>query len=583
MNADQQRGVVAPGHLLITAGPGSGKTRVLVERTQRILSESDQAVVCCVTFTRDSANEIRERLEARLGKAASKRILTGTFHALAIQQLKAHGTEVNIVGEAEQRFLLRRAWEESGVNRKDLNFTEAVKSVEYHKSTRMPAPEKSNEQRVIAQYETMLQEHGSMDFTDVLTKVVDGMEDRIIQPLAITHLLVDEFQDADSVNLSWVLAHANAGIQTTVVGDDDQSIYSFRHALGFDGMNTFLIGTNAEQVTLAVSYRCAPEVLGPAARLIRHNKERVPKQLRTMAAPGGTIVRKDFADGNAELTAAGTYLQTVVQAHSAVLLSRTKFALKEAATIYEDAEIPYEMVGGGSIWSAGVPAMMRNLLNVSCGQGGRMLANVLMSVNVPWVVTVAALQHTEGHARPLEAILTKDWLPKKQMSDRDDARWADLCHRIDAFRSRAMRDAAPEDVIDGARAFFEPSLGDEKRRSLADATANILKRRRGSLRERLANLDRDSDKKDADGPKRIQLMTLHGSKGLEWDVVWMIGLNQGVLPHSDGVEDEERRLCYVGMTRARDVLVMSRSVADGQVSKFLGEAGLELDDILQRQ
>lgn len=231
LDPEQYEAVHSPGNLLITACPGSGKTRVLSVRGAKHLSDRADGVLCAVSFTRDSAEELKVRIGQESEVPTQNRVVTGTFHALAIRQIRnaeKRGTRKGIrrIATAQQlNIALTRAidvseWAESlaeGVNAVE----EAVKTIERLKSQWAPIP-KTNERALLYQYNSILERNGICDFADLLLEAVQGMGDGTIRPVPAKWLLVDEAQDMDEVQLEWVMRHVKASLTTTLVGDDDQ-------------------------------------------------------------------------------------------------------------------------------------------------------------------------------------------------------------------------------------------------------------------------------------------------------------------------------------------------------------------------
>jgi len=581
LNPDQHRGVVAAGHCLISACPGSGKTRVLIKRAEHLLANINNRIAA-VTFTKEAAGEISSRLIQALGTECSKRITTGTFHSIAMQQLNStRSTPVNILNENQSRILLRRAWREEAPFDK---FIEIIKGVEQAKATRIPPTDpKGPVARVLYRYQQLLAERDALDFNDLVTEAVDGMMSGTVPFVRCTHLLVDEFQDVDQTQLSWVIAHVNAGVKVTVVGDDDQSVYKFRHSLGFEGMTAFAEETDAEQITLATTYRCAAQIITLANQLIINNSARISKRIQTAETRTGIIERYDFSNEADEAEAAGRILMSrpiaddPAKQETAVILARTNSVLNTVQTIFDASSpvIPYYRIGGESIWSKGVPGMIRDLLGAFHGKDGTGIVMMMhaMHCSRDLVHRVDEASRKPNAAR--ELLETEAW--KKGMSADEKAEWNAISHSLGEVNS-ALNAGNAMLAIERVASLAAQADGTRKGESIAAAACNILgEKMEGPLAERLRKLDRrerDTNKRDRQDPRAIGLMTLHGSKGLEFDRVWIMGVNHGVLPHKDSDPEEERRLCYVGMTRAKTHLTMSRSIEDGKESDFFKEIGL---------
>ncbi|CAE6863772.1 ATP-dependent DNA helicase Rep [Paraburkholderia aspalathi] len=217
-------------------------------------------------------------------------------------------------------------------------------------------------------YQEALARNGKIDFQDLLRLAVAGMEKGEIQPYPFTDLLVDEFQDTDPLQYRWVELHANAGARVTVVGDDDQSIYGFRAALGFRGMESFASTFDAQRVVLGSNYRCRSEILDAADRLIRHNEDRIPKLLRAERGTGGTVDTQRSDDEYIDAVAALDALQPKLAAgRSCAILARTNRILDPIESVCRSHGVPYFRASGRSIINRPQGALMCNLLEIVQG------------------------------------------------------------------------------------------------------------------------------------------------------------------------------------------------------------------------
>lgn len=584
LSADQQKAVDCPGHCLIVACPGSGKTYTLVQRAARILADSPSARVCAVTFTRAAAEEIRERLLKDLGEAVAPRITAGTFHSLALQQLTdflGGGRRPFGIASASQTFVLIAKAREH-IQRKfrmRVSVDETRRYIEYAKANGGQSPPQANAAAVLEAldyYQGHLRALKLLDFHDLIEYALHGMTQNLQFPsVPATHLLVDEFQDADAIQVEWVMAHVARGVIATCVGDDDQSIYGFRHAKGYDAMMTFASRANALRVTLDTTYRCPVAVVMHASRLIKQNSVRVAKTVRTARSIRGDVVRRDFQCLDEEVSAIGHAAQALPHGRSMAVLCRTRAFLRHIETWFLSAGIPYEGGLDGSIWTGGVPGLFRGLIDAACGRDMRGVGMALAARGLNHASTWAVreiLQQTPA----MDAIL-RDTAWTKTYSEKQEEAWAEMRPGYTAL-CRAVGDRGA--FLDAVASFLAPGVGGFSNPKIFSAVQTLLGRMPGGLREISRAIERQETAARAGGDKprdhdKVHLGTLHGSKGLEWDFVWMAGLRAGVLPHSDGILEEERRLAYVGVTRSRDQLVLSYS-HDGRSgpSQFLDEMGL---------
>ena len=572
LNGPQRQAVEADGHVLVSACPGAGKTRVLASRAARLLASDPTGRLAAVTFTRDAASELRKRILAGRPQDGS-RVAAGTFHGLAFQQMRRAGLRIRILSESEYRDVLYRMWE---ADAPEMAFDEFLELVEQWKSTTAPPPDRGPGAVAFQKYQEWLVAHHAMDFADILLKAVAGLRAGTLAPLAVRWLLVDESQDMDEVQYAWLKAHAATGVSVTMVADDDQSIYGFRHALGYGGLMRFVADHRARQITLPINYRCAPEILGPSARLISHNADRVTKAIQAAKPSGGAIQVRIFADRAGEAVAVAQAVQAC-PAEWAVL-ARTNRLLDAVETECDVAQIPVQRRGGSSFWESHSVASLISLLK--------------SVVDGSWVGLRHALQWCG--IKSDDAHLLQDLL-----NDAPKAQWATLLARPPAALADALAVAFPpktpgrrvawalmagyadwvdlaaagrENLVLAGVARFCATGAPERAREPCAWALQALEKMSGSLAARLMVVSQGRRREPEEGA--VVLSTLHAAKGLEFPHVWMIAVEEGVLPHLDGTVDEERRLCYVGMTRAETTLVLSYAGDCGSPSRFLTEAGL---------
>ncbi len=404
--------------------------------------------------------------------------------------------------------------------------------------------------QIYAAYQAALERNGKIDFQDMLRLAVAGMETGKIAPYQFTDLLVDEFQDTDPLQYRWVELHANAGAQVTVVGDDDQSIYGFRAALGVRGMESFAETFNAHRVVLGSNYRCHGEILSAADRVIRNNTDRITKILLAERGPGGTVATKRSDDEYADAVAAVETLHPLLSAgKSCAILARTNRILDPIEAVCRSHGVSYFRASGSSVLNRPQGALMCNLLQVAEGRKQNGLDAVLgyMGTSTP---LLGALHRDMGPVlvQRLKKDLVDIGLPEdtatayrsfmKRLSE-----WQEMCER--RFYSL---------VLDGVHELMMTYAKNDQAIRAIQGTYDVLSRLSGTFAERIEYLKRDNNK-PADGA--LVLTTMHSSKGLEWDHVWISRAEEGVVPDEKSTESEERRLFYVAMTRARDGLTIA--------------------------
>jgi len=569
LDPHQAAAVDVAGHCLISAGPGSGKTRVITERAAKLLASHPTAKIAAVTFTRDAAREIKERILQRAGAETAKRVAVGSFHSLCLAQIrKANMRLGRLISEGERYSLVRRAIQISGA---EINLDEAIESIDAYKSFVSPPTAGGLSVEVYRAYERILREESAMDFQDILIKAVQSMRDKTLPPLSVRWMLVDEFQDTDEIQYEWVKLHAAAGVEVTVVGDDDQSLYSWRNAMGYAGMMRFADEHDAIRMVLPINYRCAPIILEAADRLIQMNKERVTKNLQAFKTEQGCIEIVRASDRMDEVGLISGRLEKETDQEWAVLC-RSNRILDDIELELTRKQVPYHRIGGGSFWSRAEPSILLGLLESLVDGKLVGISNALHYAGVPQEGLEGFYDHklTDipavllAHANDLE-------------KNGETAPWLKTMRRMSEFWGDwvKMNGSGQVNRVISAVAIWLSSIADSKKKHYFLWSAQSLTKMRGeTLSQRLTMIKSDKKEKNTGGGPGVTLMTLHASKGLEFDNVWIMSTEEGTLPHSDGTMEEERRLMYVGMTRARKNLYISHAMTDTQPSRFIREAGL---------
>lgn len=516
LNEEQSLAVHHEGHSVIVACPGSGKTRVLVERAARLHAERPLAEIVVVTFTRQAAIELRRRLSEKVATLARLRV--ATFHSLALQQLLTR-TNSRICGPSEQMALLRRA---AAGHLSDSNFRDFLSASDAYTSGDLSALDNPEYQRAYDDYLDLLAEYNAVDFSQGILKSVEGMEDGTLAPFPCNHLLVDEVQDIDAMQVRWVAAHTRAGAELTVVGDDDQSIYAFRSALGYRGMQKIQRSLDAALLRLSINYRNHDEVLGLAVSLIEHNTNRVPKNLMSAKGSGGQA--RLHASFWTDLEEVGAMIDHVQQSPSGwALIARSNYKLDVAERLLRERKIPFSRPGRARFWESEEPALFLGLLRPD-------------ALHDPLLFSAACTRAAcTLQDRPIAALRQ---LLRRRRSEAPDV----FIHSVSSWLLQHVG-GLQADRRDGIRGIVERC-----RRYLLEMT--------GTLDERIHHATRPPSTKR----ERLCLLTMHAAKGLEFPAVWIFGCQDGVIPSNREANlAEERRLLYVAMTRAESELHLSFS------------------------
>ncbi len=543
LNAEQQAAVEYPGHCAIVACPGAGKTRVLVEKTAHILTTDPRSKVLVVTFSRDAAAEVRARLEQRVPHQRY-RADAQTFHALAMRHCLASRLIDQFVGPAEQAALLRRAWNHAGASMPWESFRRAVEARVSGLSVAPPAP---SFEASFDYYVELLDAHAASDFGHLVVRSAQAIRAGTAPPLPFTHVLVDETQDVDAAQLDWIFAHAELGAVTAVVGDDDQTIFGFRGALGHLALDQAVGLLGAQLMRLQVNYRSHSEILGLAARLISHNTHRVSKDLQAHRGPGGLVTLLACPDSDREVEA----IVERVRAHPGdwAVLARSNFKLDHLERGLLAAGVPYARPGSNDFWDSQGPALLLALL---ASRGA-----------LEPLALGAALAHCGIPEPDIRRVVSRAGPP---LNDRElDGGTAVRVASLERCLGELVA-AEPEVAIRTASHWLLETARESRAVSPAiKAARDALLALNGTLTERLRFV---RQRRTPDGEGAVTLTTFHRSKGREFPRVIVCGLNDGVVParKAESIE-EERRLLYVAMTRAESELVLTfpwRIVQEGE-------------------
>ncbi len=605
------------GPLLIVAGPGSGKTRVIAHRIAYLLARRHARPfqILAVTFTNKAAREMRERVLALVGEDLGQEMTIGTFHSLCARILRVDGHHIGvprdfvIYDEEDQLAAVRQALSELDLDPKQVPPGAVLSAISRAKAElRTPQAVAAMAQtyfqemvaRVYRVYQRILEENSALDFDDLLNKTVQLLrEQEVVRAKYAQRFLfqhVDEFQDTNVAQYALARLLCEPHRNLCVVGDPDQSIYTWRAAdirniLSFE--HDF---PEAKVVLLEQNYRSTQTILDGAHHVIAKNKQRKEKRLWTEAGPGHPIIVHEAYDEAEEAAFVAAEIERLMRERGYAprdfaVMYRTNAQsrpLEEALLLHG---IPYRVVGGLRFYER---REVKDLLAYL-----RLIHNpydavaLLRIVNVPprgigertmqalgrWAKALglplyAALQVLADQQRdvptPEASTLPPPALPRKSVGAL--LRFLGLLNELMALARTASLSQLLEAVIDRTdyKAFIlsEPQGEDrwenvEELKSVAagydylppaEALAHFL--------EDVAlvtEVDRYDERANA-----VTLITLHAAKGLEFTVVFMVGMEEGLLPHARSFEDpaqleEERRLCYVGMTRAKELLYLVRA------------------------
>jgi len=622
LNAAQSEAVLAPaGPLLVLAGAGTGKTRVVISRIAQLVRRGAAPErILAVTFTNKAAREMLARAGAMLGRKTGPGPEISTIHSLCVRILRRHATKLGyperfaIIDRGEQEAAARAALKELKVPDTVLRPGDLVDRVSRWKSRAVRAAAAidtldadADDSWTLAaagyrRYQDALRSAGAVDFDDLLLLVDELFADdeavRRAEAGRFDHLLIDEYQDTSAIQERILSALARDHRSLCVVGDDDQSIYAWRGAEVSHILDFAARWPGARIVRLEENYRSTPEIIAAANQLIERNSRRHGKTLVATAPPGvppQIVQAQDEVDESRRVVGDLESLlreRRVIPAE-AVILVRTGEQTRVFEQELRRRNIPYELVGSRSFFDRrevkDVMAFLRLLVEPDDDLALARIANV-----PPRGLSAAAMQAARTAAG---AAGRSVW--RELAAAREEGRLsAAACGGIAALeRLVALRDASPaapgqsraaavlRTLLDAAgyHRHLEKEYADEPgeadaRWACVEEVATALDEHershgagrdlaavvRGFLDDFVLDVEQaDRFKEDKPRGDVVRLMTLHAAKGLEFECVWMVGMEEGLLPHhrslNDGLQavDEERRLCYVGVTRARKRLVLS--------------------------
>jgi superfamily I DNA/RNA helicase len=579
LNPNQRKAVLAEGNVLVVAIPGSGKTSVLQERVVHLYSSCSTTPIVACTFTKDAATELKHRVCASVGPL-SPNVLISTFHSLCLHQLTLNGMAPNLISNIDQFFILKKAMFHTGVRESPQDL---LLSIDRIKSGLGEFEPQSN-RLVFRRYQELLSEKGLSDFTDLILNAVTLMESGKIDPIEMSYFLIDEFQDTDPLQFRWMAAHLkllSPPPTTMVVGDDDQSIFGFRNATGYPAMIKFVEQFTADRITLDINYRSYSEILEIADKLIINNEDRIKKKLISNKGPGGYVNFRTFPDRINEFRA---IVQTFMTTQSSItVLARTNNLLYQLEACFITHGVPYCRPSSKNFW---------DLEHVD------LFIALLVSLESREDLGFERVFFPRGMPLDLSQRLAKDGLSFYRYVDEGRFSGEQFFGTSDETRLLALQriihstsrlTTYPDNIRVNSQAnIAEQYIRNHSVYSKSETKLEHIEMAKGSFlsmsgtASARANRIRQSNHQKSNSTDPIvTLMTMHSSKGLEYQNVWILACEENIIPHRDNTDniDEERCLFYVAITRAKKSLTLSMSQQDGKSipSRFLSEAGLLIE------
>lgn len=638
---DRQREAVfyTEGPLLILAGAGSGKTRVLTHRIAYLIVEKgiNPWNILAITFTNKAAHEMRERVDRIAGNVGGGSVWVSTFHSTCVRILRRHidrlGYDNNftIYDADDQKTLMKEICRKMNIDTKKVKERALLAQISHAKDEllnpdemEMNAGADFNQKRaaqVYREYQAALRRNNALDFDDLIVKTVELFQncDDVLQTYQerFRYIMVDEYQDTNTAQFKFVSLLVSRYENLCVVGDDDQSIYKFRGAnigniLGFER-----VFPNAKVIRLEQNYRSTQNILDAANGVIANNTERKEKTLWTENPEGEKIHFRQFMNGYEEAEyvvgdIAKRHRDGTADYHDCAVLYRTN----AQSRLFEEkcllANIPYKIVGGVNFYArkeikdllcylktvdnAADDLAVRRILNVpKRGIGATTVGRVqdyadMMNISFYDALRVAeevpsigrSLSKIEGFVTFIQSLKSK--AQAYSVSELLEE-IIDLTGYVDELKAEDTDEARARieniDELISKTVSYEEAMKDEER----EATLS------GFLEEIALIADIDSVDENQD---YVILMTLHSAKGLEFPYVYLAGMEDGMFPGSMSIfsgdpsdMEEERRLCYVGITRAMKELTLTSAqqrmvrgeTQYNRVSRFVREIPRELVEL----
>ena len=603
LNDAQREAVTAPRRpTLVLAGAGSGKTRVLVHRIAWLISVEGLSPqkLFAVTFTNKAASEMRQRIEELLG-FPTRHFWIGTFHGLAHRLLRIHWRETGlsegfqIMDSEDQLRMIRRMLKRMGLDENEWAPREIQWFVNAQKDEALrpgQVDDEGNSGRrqmieLYASYEKMCVDSSVVDFGELLLRVLEllkAREDILGQYRArFQHLLVDEFQDTNAIQYEWLKLLAGNESTPFAVGDDDQSIYRWRGAR-IENLHRFqkdFAGTHV--VRLEQNYRSTANILNAANAIITNNSSRLGKNLWTEGGAGDPIMLyaafNERDEAEFVVNRITDYIEQGHRRSEVAVLYRSNAQSRVFEETLLAAGIPYRVYGGLRFFERAeiknALAYLRLIANRDDEPSfERVVNSPPRGIGARTMEAVRAQAVREGSSlwRAAGSIISADGLPKR--SSRALLAFLKLIDELDAAtREMTLHDQVSQVIQDSGLVAHHGRDGQLNGEARVENLEELVSAARGLIRDDDSELSPlaeflsyavlESGEVQAEAHEDgVQLMTLHSAKGLEFSMVFLCGLEDGLFPHQRSVTDvdgleEERRLCYVGLTRARKRLFLT--------------------------
>ena len=629
LNKEQREAVLYnDGALLVIAGAGSGKTRVITYKIAYLVENGvDPQNILAITFTNKAATEMKERIETLLGNN-SKQVFISTFHKFCGRVLRVfiesigYNRNYTIYDTDDQKKLLTKIIKELGFDDKKVKAKAAASHISYCKNHGISLDDykksaKGDMEKIYArcfeEYENRMYKNNAIDFDDMLlltVKVLKTNENaRKILSSKFKYILVDEYQDTNLVQFEIIklLTMDNTNM-LTVVGDDDQSIYKFRGADIRNILEFEYAFDNAKVIKLTQNYRSTNNILRVANDIIKNNNGRKDKELWSENGDGVKVIFTEYEDDNSESYSIVNDIKKNNDYKNTAILYRTNAQSRKFEEMCVSFSIPYTLVGGINFYERreikDILAYMHILVNPSDTN------SLFRVINVPkrgiGDTTIEKILDFAGknNITPFEAIFNFDKIELSNKIKEKIKSFVDLIillkneNEIDGIIDKLLSNCYEEFLIDE----YGDEEGKERLENITELKNKAITFKKtypqsvenDILKDFATNMSAqviledflyeialvsDTDNLNSTDDK-LTLMSLHASKGLEYDTIYLTGMNEGIFPSYQAITaddgnaeiEEERRLCYVGITRAKKNLYLSaarRRMHNGSYNTYL--------------
>ena len=604
LNESQREAVSAPdGPLLVLAGAGSGKTRVLTYRIAWLVQALNVSPlsILAVTFTNKASHEMRQRIEQILGFPVGG-MWMGTFHGLSHRLLRQHWQEADlpqsfeIMDSEDQLRLVKRVLKDLGLDESYWPPKQVQWFINSHKEEGIRAanmaPSHDEQQRqlqnVYLRYEAFCQRLGLVDFTELLLRALELLKTnddlRTRYQNRFRHILIDEFQDTNTIQYQWLKLLAGQHQNIMAVGDDDQSIYGWRGAKVENILQFEKDYSGTKIIRLEQNYRSTATILNAANAVIRHNDGRLGKELWTQGEEGSPIklysAYNEYDEARFVIGSIERWVDEGNRRDTIAVLYRSNAQSRVFEEILIERGIPYRVYGGFRFFERqeikDALAYLRLINNRDSDPSFERIANVpTRGVGNKTLDTIrlAARNHQISMWKASIELLKQQKLAARAANS--ISQFLELIERLDVETQSMTLPELTEHVVKHSDliAHYQKEKGErgaarvENLEELISATRQFHFDEEDSETDPLTEFLLHAALEAGEGQAQewedcVQLMSLHSAKGLEFPLVFLAGLEEGLFPHQRSIDEpgrleEERRLCYVGMTRAMQELVLS--------------------------